>query len=104
LAKDDKKDEKKKGKDKKGKAVAVAEPEAEAPVEDAPAEAAPAPKAKATSMADDLGDDLMDLFTEDEIIDPTLGIMTATLDEVDIFELLEQVREIQDIMDERRGL
>ena len=51
-----------------------------------------------------LGDDLLDLFTsEAEVIDPTLAILTASLDDVDIDDLLEQVREIQDIIDQRRA-
>lgn len=50
-----------------------------------------------------IGDDLLDLFTsEAEVVDPTLSQLTASLDEVDIMDLLEQVREIQDIMDQRR--
>ena len=52
---------------------------------------------------DDLGDALMDLFTIEEEVDPALGALVATLDDVEIYDLLEQVREIQDIMDERRG-
>jgi len=51
-----------------------------------------------------LGDDLLDLFTsEAEVVDPTLAMLTASLEDVDIDDLLEQVREIQDIMDQRRG-
>ena len=53
--------------------------------------------------SDDLGDALMDLFTIEEEVDPALGALVATLDDVEIYDLLEQVREIQDIMDERRG-
>ena len=50
-----------------------------------------------------MGDDLFDLFTDDDEIDETLMLLTASLDDVDINDLLEQVREIQDIMDERRS-
>ena len=53
--------------------------------------------------SDDLGDALMDLFTIEEEVDPALGALVATLDDVEIYDLLEQVREIQSIMDERRG-
>ena len=55
-------------------------------------------------LDDGLGDDLMDLFgSEAEIVDPTLALLTASLDEVDMEELLEQVREIQDIINQRRA-
>ena len=54
--------------------------------------------------ADGLGDDLMDLFgSEAEVVDPTLAMLTASLDEVDLEDLLEQVREIQDIINQRRA-
>lgn len=70
----------------------VAEPAAEAPVEEAP---------KAES---EFGDDLMDLFgAESEVVDETLAMLTAGLDEIDITDLMEQVRDIQEIMDQRRG-
>jgi hypothetical protein len=63
-----------------------------------------APQAEGKGGIDDLGDDLLDLFTsEAEVTDPTLALLTASLDDVDINDLLEQVREIQDIMDQRRG-
>ena len=59
---------------------------------------------KEAAQEDGLGDDLMDLFgSEAEVVDPTLAILTASLDEVDIDDLLEQVREIQDIIDQRRA-
>lgn len=59
---------------------------------------------KQPTDTDGLDDDLLDLFTsEAEVVDPTLALLTASLDEVDINDLLEQVREIQDIMDQRRG-
>jgi hypothetical protein len=61
------------------------------------------PAGKATEV-DGLGDDLLDLFkNEAEVVDPTLALLTASLEDVDINDLLEQVREIQDIMDQRRG-
>jgi hypothetical protein len=72
---------------------AVAE---QAPAEDAPAEEA--------QPASEFGDDLMDLFgDESEVGDQTLALLTATLDDIDMGDLMEQVREIQDIMDQRRG-
>lgn len=50
------------------------------------------------------GDDLMDLFEdESEFTDETLALLTSTLDDIDMGDLMEQVREIQDIMDQRRG-
>jgi hypothetical protein len=75
-----------------------------APAEAAPAEAAPPPaEAKKSGDSLDMGDDLFDLFTDDDEIDEALALLAASLDDVDINDLLEQVRDIQNIMDERRG-
>jgi hypothetical protein len=74
----------------------------EAVAEAAPAEVAPAEEKKADDGG--LGADLMDLFEdESEIGDQTLALLTATLDDIDMSDLMEQVREIQDIMDQRRN-
>jgi hypothetical protein len=51
---------------------------------------------------DDLGG-VMSLFTEEDTVDETLALITASLDDIEVLDLLEQVREIQDIIDERRG-
>lgn len=53
-------------------------------------------------MSLDMGDDLFDLFTDDDEIDEALLLLAASLDDVDINDLLEQVRDIQNIMAERR--
>ena len=63
---------------------------------------APVAEAEKPSGGLDLGDDLFDLFTDDDTIDESLLLLTASLDDVDINDLLEQVRELQDIMNERR--
>lgn len=71
----------------------VEEATAVAPVEEE------APKAES-----EFGDDLMDLFgAESEVVDETLAMLTAGLDEIDISDLMEQVRDLQQIMDQRRG-
>ncbi len=46
-------------------------------------------------------DDLMDLFEEDDEANEELGMLTASLDEVDMGELLVQVRDIRAILDRR---
>ncbi|MDA0799622.1 MAG: hypothetical protein O2826_10595 [Chloroflexi bacterium] len=70
----------------------VEEKAAEAPVEEAP------------KPESEFGDDLMDLFgAESDVVDETLAMLTASLDEIDITDLMEQVRDIQQIMDQRRG-
>lgn len=48
-----------------------------------------------------MGDDLFDLFTDEDEIDEGLLLLAASLDGVDINDLLEQVRDLQDIMDGR---
>ena len=46
-------------------------------------------------------DDLMDLFDDDEVVsDEALAALTASLSEVNINELMEQVRDIQSIVDQ----
>ena len=43
------------------------------------------------------------LSDEEEVSDEGLGVLVAMLDDIDIYELLDQVREIQDIIDERQA-
>ena len=43
----------------------------------------------------------MDLFDEDDEANEELGMLTASLDEVDMGELLVQVRDIRAILDRR---
>ena len=64
-----------------------------------------APVAEETKEESEFGgDDLMDLFEDaSEVVDETLALLTSTLDDIDMGDLMEQVREIQDIMDQRRG-
>ena len=71
--------------------VAVAEGEAEAK-----------PKEEGLSgLLDDGGGDLMDLFADDEVtIDESLALLTASLSDVNIGDLMEQVRDIQSILDQ----
>ena len=49
----------------------------------------------------DASDDLMDLFTEEDEVNEELAAMTAGLDEVDMGDLLAQVRDIRRILDRR---
>ena len=47
------------------------------------------------------GDDLMDLFEEDEVVaDAALAALVASLSDININELMEQVRDIQSIVDQ----
>lgn len=71
--------------------VAVAEGEAEGK-----------PKEEGLSgLLDDGGGDLMDLFAEDEVtIDESLALLTASLSDVNIGDLMEQVRDIRSILDQ----
>ncbi len=44
-------------------------------------------------------DDLMDLFdTDDVVVDEALAMLVASLSDIDINELMEQVRDIQEIV------
>jgi hypothetical protein len=80
---------------------AAAALEAAAP-ETAVAEAEAKPEEKKESEFG--GDDMMDLFgDESEVTDDTLSNLVAGLEDIDISDLMEQVRDIQQIMDERRG-
>jgi ribosomal protein L12E/L44/L45/RPP1/RPP2 len=64
-------------------------------------EAAPVAEEKKSEDSLDMGDDLFDLFTDEDEIDEGLLLLAASLDGVDINDLLEQVRDLQDIMDGR---
>ena len=57
---------------------------------------APAPATKETNGGDSLdrNDDIFDLLTDDDKIDEALALLSASLGDVDIMELLEQVREM----------
>jgi hypothetical protein len=75
----------------------------EAKTEAAAPEAA-APEAAPAKPESEFGDDLMNLFgDESEVGDEALAALTSTLDEIDMKDLMEQVRDIQQIMDQRRG-
>ena len=71
--------------------------------------AEPDPKTKTEDAAKDSGngdllgsdDDLMDLFEDDDDVNEELGMLTEGLDEVDMGELLAQVRDIRGILDRR---
>ena len=46
----------------------------------------------------------MSLFDEDDTMsDDSLAQLVATLDDISIGDLMDQVQEIQDILDERKG-
>ncbi len=48
-------------------------------------------------------DDLMSLFTEEAEVNESLSALAGLLDEVFMDDLMVQVREIQDIIDQRRA-
>ena len=69
----------------------------------APEEPQPKGAAKETDTSDLLSgdDDLMDLFDDTEEVNEELALLTAGLDDVDIGDLLAQVRDIRGILDRR---
>ena len=66
--------------------------------------AAEAGTTKAPAADSEFGaDDLMDLFEEEESVNEELMLLCSTLGDVDIRDLLDQVREVQEIVNERLG-
>ena len=67
-----------------------------------PAEAS-APKQEDGSSKSglDAGDDLMDLFADDEEVNEELALLAPVLDDVRMSDLLEQVRDVRSILDQR---
>ena len=51
---------------------------------------------------DDLGDDLMDLFVEDDTSNEEMARLLAMLDDVEIDDLSNQVRDVRGILDSVR--
>ena len=70
--------------------------------EDAAGKAQPK-KAMKTDTSDLLGgdDDLMDVFGDADEVNEELAALTAGLDDVDINDLVAQVREIRGVLDQR---
>ena len=56
---------------------------------------------KASDDDDDLEADILDLFTDDDGINEELSNITSGLDDVDINDLLEQVRDLGNIIGRR---
>ena len=65
-------------------------------------EEAPEEEAASKSAASDLGDELMDLFSEDEETNEELLILTRGLPEVEMSDLIGQLREVGDLVRQRK--
>ncbi len=80
----------------------MAKEESEEKTEDAAGKAEPK-KAIKTDASDLLGDDddLMDLFVDADEVNEELAVLTAGLDDVDLNDLVAQVREIRGVLDQR---
>ena len=81
----------------------MAKEEPKEKTEDAAAGKAQPKKAMKTDTSDLLGDDddLMDLFGDVDEVNEELASLTVGLDDVDINDLVAQVREIRGVLDQR---
>ena len=81
----------------------MAKEESEEKTEDAAGKAEPkkAIKTDASDLLGDDADDLMDLFVDADEVNEELAALTAGLDDVDINDLVAQVREIRGVLDQR---
>ncbi len=56
---------------------------------------------KTSDLGDDVDADILDLFTDDDVIDEQLSNITSGLDDVDINDLLAQVRDMANMIGRR---